>query len=135
MHESTIQIRFRDTDGMGHVNNAVYATYLEHARFDWYRTHFGSKPLTDFSFILARLEIDYRRPITLASQPVVAIWVTDIGASAWTFEYRIYDAIDPGITYAEAKSVQVAFNYHAGKKETLDGELRRALEQEREEQG
>jgi len=118
---------------MGHVNNAVYATYLEFARFDWSRKCLGVKSLEDFPFILARVEIDYRQPITVQSQPIVALWVTDIGSSSWTFGYRISDAADPGTTYADARSVQVAYNYHTGQKEILSTELRQVLEQEMQE--
>ena len=134
VHQSVIQLRFRDTDGMGHVNNAVYATYLEYARFDWFRTHFAVENLTDFPFILARVEIDYRHSIPVNAQPVVSLWVTDIGASSWTFAYKIHDLSDPSVLYAEGKSVQVAFNYKTGKKEPLASELREILEQETSEE-
>ena len=132
MHETPIQLRFRDMDAMGHVNNAVFATYLEYARYDWYRARFGVGELADFPFILARIEIDYRRPITPNAQPVVAIWVASIGKSSWTFGYRIFEASDTEVTYADATSVQVAYNYREGKKSVLDGDLLRLLEAEME---
>jgi acyl-CoA thioesterase FadM len=58
VHRETV--RFRDLDGMGHVNNAVFSTYLEQARLAW----FGETtvlPLQDV--ILARTEIDFRSPV------------------------------------------------------------------------
>jgi acyl-CoA thioester hydrolase len=34
-------VRFRDCDPLGHVNNAVYLTYLEQARFSYWRQVWG----------------------------------------------------------------------------------------------
>lgn len=130
VHQCLIQVRFRDTDGMGHVNNAVYASYLEMARFDWFRTHFSVKVPTDFPFIIARLEINYKQPIQLTSQPIVELGVTMIGESSWTFEYRIQEQGNPSVVYAEATTVQVGFNYNTKQKAKLSREIRQVLEQE-----
>jgi hypothetical protein len=35
VHEKQIEIRWRDQDAYGHVNNAVYLTYLEEVRDEW----------------------------------------------------------------------------------------------------
>jgi acyl-CoA thioester hydrolase len=116
---------------MGHVNNAVYATYLEYCRFDWFRVRFGAVSFEDFPFILARVEIDYKRPIQLTDRPVVTLRVGDIGASSWTFVYRITTEDDSSTVFAEGKSVQVAYDYKAGQKAKLEGKLRQQLEQEK----
>ena len=52
--------RFRDTDAMGHINNAVYITYLEVARQAYWRALDGSSKYRDVPFILARVECDFR---------------------------------------------------------------------------
>ena len=52
-----VEVRFADTDAMGHVNNAVYLTYLEAARFAWWQQTFGLSGLTDHGFVVARVEI------------------------------------------------------------------------------
>ena len=59
--EYELEVLFRDCDPMGHVNNAVYLTYLEAARFAWWRNAFGPQGLTEHGFIVARVEIDYRK--------------------------------------------------------------------------
>ncbi len=66
--EHELEVRFRDCDPMGHVNNAVYLTYLESARFAWWRSAFGPLGLKEHGFIVARVEIDYRKP-ALAGRP------------------------------------------------------------------
>ena len=61
-----IEVRFRDCDPMGHVNNAVYLTYLEQARFAHWRALWGftleALPAGAPGVILARAEVDYRKP-------------------------------------------------------------------------
>jgi acyl-CoA thioesterase FadM len=59
--EYELEVLFRDCDPMGHVNNAVYLTYLEAARFAWWRNAFGAQGLKEHGFIVARVEIDYRK--------------------------------------------------------------------------
>ena len=65
-------VRFNDCDPMGHVNNAIFSTYLEQARLAW----FGSDekmPLTDV--ILARTEIDFRSPVTVGENVTTTVQV------------------------------------------------------------
>jgi len=54
-----IQMRFRDIDGMGHVNNAVYLSYTELARTQFYMKQARKKALEDIDFILAHVDIDF----------------------------------------------------------------------------
>lgn len=129
MHRTSIQTRFRDTDGMGHFNNAVFLTYLELARIEFFKEVFEVKKSQDISFILARVEIDFRIPITLKDSPIVELWVKSIGKTSWVFEYRILDSNDANKIFAEAKSVQVVFNYENNKKESIPEFFRNKLEE------
>lgn len=63
MLERTIAIRWRDMDAYGHVNNAVYLTYLEEARDAWVQQVLGKVGDT-WHFVLARVAIDYRQELT-----------------------------------------------------------------------
>ncbi|MFB6103199.1 MAG: acyl-CoA thioesterase [Haloplanus sp.] len=88
-YETELQVRFRDIDAMTHVNNAVYATYLEQARVDYYADVLGVG-LDDIDTVLVRLEIDYRREISLDDGTVtVAMGVRDIGESSVTVDYEV----------------------------------------------
>ena len=58
MHE--LHPRFRDTDAMGHINNAVYVTYLEVARQEYWRAFTGAEDYRREPFILAHVTIDFR---------------------------------------------------------------------------
>lgn len=108
VHEQTV--RFSDLDGMGHVNNAVFLTYLEQARLAWF-SGFGeedSMPLTDV--ILARTEIDFRSPLVFGETVAVGVRPARLGTKSFELEYelRVGERL-----VAEAKSVIVGYDYDA----------------------
>jgi acyl-CoA thioester hydrolase len=117
-----IEVRFNDIDGMGHVNNALFLTYLEHCRMRFFTEEAGSKSERDFPFILAHASIDYRAPLKMGAHPVVKMWTSRIGGKSWDFDYEIKDA-RTHVVYATAKTVQVAYDYQLEKSDMLDGEL------------
>jgi acyl-CoA thioester hydrolase len=128
-HKTKIQLRFRDTDGMGHVNNAVFLTYLESARIDFFEKYFYVEKAKDISFILAHVDIDFKLPITLKDNPEVLIRVKSIGTTSWGFEYEIIDSQNTTKVYAKAKSIQVVYNYDTNKKEPIPNDFREILKE------
>lgn len=110
------EIRFVDLDALGHVNNAHFSTYLEQARAAFFKACADIFPSRDqandiaavFPFILARVEIDYMRPITLNDRVETAMRVSNIGTKSFQFEYEIRAN---GEIAARAKTVQVAYDY------------------------
>lgn len=102
-YTTTLDVRVSDIDFMGHVNNAVYATYLEEARVDYFADVLDV-PLSDIDSVLAHVEIDYRTPITIEDDPTVALGVPEIGESSLPMEYEIRAGGDVAAT---AKTVQV----------------------------
>ena len=125
--EHELEVLFRDCDPMGHVNNAVYLTYLEAARFAWWRNAFGAQGLTERGFIVARVEIDYRKAALPGDRLLVRLRVEDIGRSSFKVGYEVLNARTRELV-AEAKSVQVAFDYAQGKSVPIDASLRAKLE-------
>ena len=61
-----VEVRFRDLDALGHVNNAVYLTYFESARMAWWMHLTHSTDLRRMDMILARAEVDFRSPAAYA---------------------------------------------------------------------
>jgi acyl-CoA thioester hydrolase len=125
--EYELDVRFRDCDPMGHVNNAVYLTYLEAARLAWWRSAFGPDGLRDHGVILARVEIDYRRPAMPGDRLIVRLRVLGIGRSSFRVAYEILNARTRE-TVAEAASVQVAYDYAQNRSVPLADSLRAKLE-------
>lgn len=113
-----IQTRFRDTDAMGHVNNAVYLSYLELARMEYVKRVFNITHYSGVDFILARAEVDYRSPSMPGETLRVGVRVTRVGGASFDFQYRVEEAAS-GRLVAEAKTVQVCFDYKKNKVKRL----------------
>jgi acyl-CoA thioester hydrolase len=123
MVEVTIPIRWRDVDNYGHVNNAVYLTYLEEARDRWARETLG--PQVDF--VIVRIAIDYRREL---SQDDGAVTVTCRGVGYGTSSIRTAEQIvaKAGWVAAESESVIVAHDPDARSSRLLTDEERATLD-------
>lgn len=114
-----LTVRFRDCDSLGHVNNAVYLTYLEETRFAHWRS-LGGELLEESGgargipgVILVRVEIDYRAQAHNGDALEIRMQVTGFGRSSFTYEYEIVD--QSGRQIATAKSVMVMFDYETQK--------------------
>lgn len=120
-----LAVRFRDIDAMGHVNNAVYATYLEHARARYFRDVVGAS-LVDADTVLAHLSLDYRAPIDLEDETVtVALTVPRLGTSSIPMEYELLVGDEVAAT---AESVQVVFDRETGTSRPIPEDWRAAIE-------
>jgi acyl-CoA thioester hydrolase len=126
-----LEVRFRDCDPLDHVNNAVYLTYLEQARLAHWRALWGFGRTQGASVpgvILARAEIDFRKPARYGDILEVRIGLAAIGRTSFTYDYEIVD--DRGALVAIAKSVMVMYDYDAGKPVAVPDEIRRKLKGE-----
>jgi acyl-CoA thioester hydrolase len=128
-----VTVRFRDCDPLGHVNNAVYLTYLEQARFTlWdrqlgFRARHPSEPgPRGVGFILARVEVDFRAQARYGDELEVRVRLGGLGTSSFAYDYDIVDTAS-GRTVAAAKTVQVRFDYDAERPVPLDDSLRERL--------
>ncbi len=101
-----IDVRYRDLDTLGHVNNAVYLSYLEVARVAYYQRLHQERQNLSFGFVVANICIDYHRPLFLGEQIWVGIKVKRFGNKSFTFAYEIRES-ESGELVATAESVQV----------------------------
>jgi acyl-CoA thioester hydrolase len=114
-------VRFRDCDPMGHVNNAVFSTYLEQARLAWFGQA-EQMPLADV--ILARTEIDFRSPATVGETIEVTIRPSRVGTKSFELEYELHAA---GRLVAEARSVLVGYDYENARSTEIPERWRRRI--------
>jgi acyl-CoA thioester hydrolase len=104
-------VRFRDIDAFGHVNNAVFFSYVEQARIRYLLdvirpgTGFDRMPL-----ILAHVAIDYRSPIFFDDEIVVATRVDRIGRTSFAMSHRMTAGAE-GRHVADVASVLVTYDY------------------------
>ena len=128
MHEKQIEIRWRDQDAYGHVNNAVYLTYLEEVRDERLERTLGEAG-DAWGYVTARVAIDFRRELTQDDDAVVArLWLTRIGTSSLTTHEEIVTV--GGELAAEAEAVLVARDTETGRSRPLSAPERAALERE-----
>ena len=128
MHEKQIEIRWRDQDAYGHVNNAVYLTYLEEVRDEWLERALGDSG-DAWGYVTARVAIDFRRELTQDDDAIVArLWLTRIGTSSVTTREEIVTV--GGELAAEAEAVLVARDGETGRSRPLSDAERAALERE-----
>ena len=118
-----IDVRFRDIDAVGHVNNAVYLTYLEQARLGYWMKLTGKSDLKDIDIILARVEIDYRTPVVFGETIDVAVRCASMRRSSCTLDLRLTES-GSGRLVAEARNVVVYFDYASGRSRPIPEDLR-----------
>ena len=125
-HEKAVEIRWSDVDAYMHVNNAVYATYLEECRDEWV-----DRALADvgdaWDYVLARVAIDFRRELRLEDEEVVvSCALARIGNSSVTLRERI--GTREGELAAESEAVLVARDRELGRSRPLTAAEREAFE-------
>ena len=119
--------RFRDTDAMGHINNAVYVTYLEVARQEYWRAFSGNVDYRSVPFILASVKIDFRSEALVNEMLEIGIRCDWIGNKSFAFGYEICEK-ESGRLVVEAATVQVCYDYEAKRSIPVPVELKRMLE-------
>jgi acyl-CoA thioester hydrolase len=123
VYTKRVEVRWRDMDAFLHVNNAVYQTYLEEARDEWFLEVLGNGLLLN-DFLLARCAVDYRSPITQDDGHVdVELRLSRVGTSSITTAERILSAAD-GRVAAEAEAVLVHCDRETGKSRPLTDAIR-----------
>ncbi|UPV74720.1 acyl-CoA thioesterase [Halorussus limi] len=99
-----VEVRYHDLDPMGHVNNAVYASYFEQARIAYFEEVLDV-PVDEIESVLANLEIDFRRPVEMDHDVTVALRVPELGETSIPMEYEVRA---DGAVAATGETVQVA---------------------------
>ena len=128
MHEIRIQIRWRDMDAYGHVNNAVYLNYLEDCRDAWAQSVLGEVADT-WDFVLAHVGIDYRSQLTQDDgEVIVRCWLDSFGRSSVRTREEIVKL--DGTVSAEAESVIVPRSPDEPKSRPLTEDERAILQRE-----
>lgn len=107
-YSTPIELRFSDLDAYGHVNSAVYFTYLETARVKLFHDFFKEVTEQGIFTVVARAECDFKIPIMLYDELLVTLWVAKTGKTSFELEYRLHDSKEK--TYATARTTMVCFD-------------------------
>ena len=120
-HHTPIQLRFSDTDALGHINNGSFVIYAETARL----TFFNEILNASRSLILARIAVDFRQQIRFGDQVEVLTWIEKVGSASVTVMHQILANREVA---GEARAVVVHFDYDAQLSRPWTTSARLALE-------
>ncbi|MDQ2996925.1 MAG: acyl-CoA thioesterase [Chloroflexota bacterium] len=110
-YKVTIEVAFRDLDAMGHVNNAVYLSYMETARIKFLVDLLAVTSLHDLPVIMAEATCTFKAPAFFGELLTVGVGVSRFGSKSFDMTYRI-DTSD-GRLIALGRTVQVMYDYAA----------------------
>ena len=132
LYSHRVEVRFVDCDPLGHVNNAVYLSYLEQARFGLWRRLWAFSGETAMTaaggagLILARVECDYRAQATYGDTLDVRLGLAGIGRTSFTYEYEVVDSEKQRLV-AQARTVVVLYDYRQSKPVLINDAVRADL--------
>lgn len=126
-HQTPVQVRFRDIDAFGHVNNAVFLSYVEQARVRYLLETLEAERIERLPLILARLEVDFRAPIMLDEAVEIGSRVDWIGRSSFGMRHTVLAGADRHVA-AEVLSVLVTYDYATARSMPVPDEWRRRFE-------
>ncbi len=123
-HFAEIQIRFNDIDGLGHVNNAMQATYFDLGRVRYFEDlNGGSIDWKKFAMVIASVHTNFMAPIFLHEKIMVKTMVTNLGEKSLQMMQVLVDA-DNGELKSTCESVMVGIDFKTGKSTELTEEIR-----------
>jgi acyl-CoA thioester hydrolase len=117
-------VRFRDLDAMGHVNNAVFATYVEQARIEYLRSLGVLDGQLSMGMILARIELNFLAPAMPEGSIEIGVRPLRSGNKSFELEYEVQQE---GRTIATARTVLVAYDYERAQSMPLPDRWREQL--------
>ena len=126
MHEKRIELRWRDLDAYGHVNQAVYLTFAEEVLDHWFQEKLGLGPGSVWDYVAARTTIDYRSELRLADVEVVgSAALARLGTNSVTADVTL--SAPDGRVVAELELVVAAIDGKGGASRPLTEREREAL--------
>lgn len=121
-----VDVEFRDLDPMGHVNNAVYFTFIESARIHFFRKFLDVErsPL-DMPLILAEATCTYKSPAVFGERLTIGVGITEFGRKSFRMAYRI-DGQD-GRLVARGHTAVVMYDYSVGQSVEVPAEFKQQV--------
>ena len=126
-YKTSIDIRFTDVDLMGHVNNAVYLTYMEIGRSKYWKQAVNWN-WDKIGVVIGEASISYLAPIFLDDNISIYVRTSRIGNSSFDLEYLITKTKDGKETIcSKGKTICIAFDYNSKKAAPITNEERNKM--------
>ena len=127
-HSIPVQLRFNDTDALGHVNNSVYLSFYDLGKSDYFNTIRGLEiKQRDVDVVIAHIDVDFIAPVFLNDHIAVQTRVSAIGNKSFSLKQRIVDQ-ETGEEKCVCHTVMVAFDFETNTAKPISKEWRDAIE-------
>ena len=124
MYKMEIYPRFKDTDALGHVNNASFITWIEEARTPIFKVFNPELSVEKWNLIIARVEMDFLAQCYYGKKVVVDSCLEKIGTSSLTI---CHDLFQEKLKIARGKSIMVYFDYNKNKSLPIPESMKETL--------
>ena len=125
IHKISVQMRYSDLDALGHVNNAIFLSYMELGRTGFIKEILNGFKTERVNFVINHAEIDFKSPIRFNDNPTVLTWISKVGNTSCVFSHLIKGEED-GKFFSSGKTVVVWIDQQ-GKKVDIDPEIKSKL--------
>lgn len=122
---TTLTPRFNDTDALGHINNATFATWLETGRRPIFKIFNPSLNMEEWNLIVAKVDIDFLKQTNYQDDVTVETTFSKLGNSSMTLKQKV---LQNGEVMAEGKVVMIHFDYKSEKSVRIPDSIRSELE-------
>ena len=127
-HSIPVQLRFNDTDALGHVNNSVYLSFYDLGKTDYFNTIRGLEiKQRDVDVVIAHIDVDFIAPVFLNDHIAVQTRVSAIGNKSFSLKQRIVDQ-ETGEEKCVCHTVMVGFDFETNTAKPISKEWRDAIE-------
>ncbi|OLS39926.1 thioesterase family protein [Bacillus sp. MRMR6] len=118
MHEIQVNVRFGETDALGHINNTSYFIYLEEARIRFFETLGYNMETGDWKFILASTKCDFVSQGYFNQTLNIKTYVSKIGTKSFQIEHDMIDQKTEELI-AKGNAIMVYFDFDKQQSEPL----------------
>lgn len=126
-HTVEIQLRFNDTDALGHVNNSTYFSFYDLGKTEYFRTVRGSNIFErEIDIVVAHAEVDFIEPVFLTDQIAVQTQVNRMGNKSFSLEQQIID-LKSGAVKCRCTTVMVGYDFHTKRTITISDQWRKGI--------
>ena len=124
MYKIEINPRFKDTDALGHINNASFITWIEEARRPVFKDFNPDLSIEKWNLIIARVEMNFIVQCYYGEKVVINSFIEKIGTSSLTI---CHDLFQGETKIAEGKSILVHFDYSKNKSVPIPEDIKQSL--------
>lgn len=124
MYKIEIDPRFKDTDALGHINNASFITWIEEARKPVFKEFNSKLSIEEWNLIIARVEMDFLAQCYYGKKVTINSFIEKIGTSSFTL---CHDIIQENTKVARGRSILVHFDYNENKSVPIPERIKQSL--------